>query len=238
MRCWLSILACAAAIGCTANNPNFVGNGSMSGADMSLGGGANGGSGGGGAGGGGGGGGAHDMAMSGGQQDMTVFACTGDQRLCIQTPSPTSVFCNSGTFAKDRVCPFGNSTGGGSVCQSGYCQPPTTNGTTSCGTGGPLEQICEQIGGSAKNFSCQPFITNPATASVQWWCAVAANRGAGVAGSSCTKDSDCHTGFCGSNGTCYWACQSTSDCLSSVLLCKSVTIEVEHVAVTALSCAP
>jgi hypothetical protein len=235
MRCWIGLVASAAAIGCTASNPNFIGN--VPSSDLASNGGAHDLAGVGGDGGGGGGHGSGlDMADHSG--DMAA-QCSGDQRLCIQVPSPTSVLCTSGMFVKDRVCPFGNGSSQGAVCQNGYCAPPTTNGTTSCGTGGPLEQVCEQMGsGTAKPFSCQPFISNPSTPTVDWWCAVAANKGAGVAGSSCTKDSDCHTGFCASNGTCFWSCQSTGDCLSATLTCKAVTIKVEHVQVSATSCAP
>lgn len=232
MRCWLSILACAATFGCTASNPSYIGGNGGSGgvggsggpsADMAAG--------------GGGGMGPHDMAVL--QPDLAGAMCTGDQRACVQVPTPMSVMCSSGMFTRDRVCPFGNVNGSGASCSKGYCQPPTTNGTTSCATGGPLEQICDQMGGGTTHpYSCQPFITNPSTPTVDWWCAIAANRGSGVAGTSCTKDSDCRTGFCGSNGTCFWACQTTGDCLSATLQCKQVTILVEHVTVTATSCIP
>lgn len=234
MRGWLGIVACAA-LGCTSANPAYVGSGhGFDGGGAPLPGDLA-------APGGGGGGGAGDMAPAG-AGDMTAPACSAGQRRCVQLPTPTSQVCAAGGYHHDRTCPFGTANMTGAVCDNGYCRPPTTNGTTSCGSGGPLESVCEQGGnsgpGSSKAFSCQPFVADPQTKDVAWWCAVAANAGAGVAGTKCTKDSDCHTGFCGSNGTCFWACQSGADCLGMLLRCVPVTITVEGVTVATKSCTP
>lgn len=228
MRSWLGVLACLT-VGCTQSNPDFRPPGETS---PDLGSPAT----------------AFDLAVSGARPDLatgggapdlaTVAMCTAGERRCVTSPSPTSEGCFNGAFGRSRTCPFGTKSMMGAVCQSGYCQPPTTNGTTSCGTGGPLEQICSAPGNGSAAYSCQPFIADPTTKSVEWWCAVAAQMGAGVAGSSCSKGSDCRTGFCGSNGTCFWACQNTGDCLSATLQCSPVTIRVEGVTVDASSCIP
>jgi hypothetical protein len=251
MRARACFVACLVIAGCTRANLSYLG-----------GNGGNGGSGGagGGAGGGGGGGnggpdlssppGAHDMSggvdLFGAAGDM-MMVCAPGARRCVDLPTPTSEQCNgSGTdYRVDRRCPFGNATMMGAACTSGYCQPPTTNGTTSCdGGGGPLEDVCSGPGNMGKEFSCEPFITDPATKTVRWWCAVAAvaSTTGGGAGASCTSGAQCHSGFCGSNGTCFWACQSTGNCPQAgggnTMPCTSVTLRVEGVNVTAKSCTP
>src|SRR6266568_4373043 len=138
MRGWLCLLA-VAAVGCTVHNPEFAG--SSQSFDLSIGnssaddlaGGTTG---------------SHDMASGShdmASTDMTMSACGADSRRCAQTPTPTSEVCSSGIYVRDRVCPFGSGNGTGALCQNGYCRPPTTSGTTSCGTGGPLEQVCAQM---------------------------------------------------------------------------------------------
>src|SRR5437762_2002568 len=83
------------------------------------------------------------------------------------------------------------------------------------GSSGASEQMCEQMSaGQGLKLSCQPFITDPAPnpAVVAWSCALPAVSATGVAGTKCTLNSQCHTNFCGSNGTCFWACRSVAEC--------------------------
>lgn len=247
MRATLILASCALALGgCTRANLGFTG------------GGGNGGSGG-----SGGIGGnevdlsastIRDMTSSSGGADLRGASgdlaltkeCSADARRCITLGGVASEDCSAaGQWQIDRRCPFGSAAKTGAMCASGYCDPPTANTVTGCGNGGPLEAVCTQMSaGQGQKFSCQPFITDPATtpAGVDWWCAVAANAGAGVAGAKCTLDSQCHTGFCASNHTCFWACQTGADCVSPIppmmMTCADATITVEGKAITALSCIP
>jgi hypothetical protein len=234
----MMVIACAA---CTVDNPSYVGGGAPSDGD-------------GGSGGPGssapdlahahGGGhpdlaiapGPHDDGGSGTQSfDLAAPLCSPGSRRCVSSPALTAEVCSGGQW-RDRECPAGSVAGSGSSCTNGHCTPPTTNGTTSCDTGGPLEQVCSQNGNGPPEFSCQPFLTDSRAKAVEWWCAMAIGAGSGGAGAACTRGSDCHSGFCGSNGTCFWACQIDGDCPTVGMRCNAVTLEVEGVAVSAPSC--
>jgi hypothetical protein len=234
MRYWILVVACA---GCTRDNPDFIGGDSAEmgiqflGQDMArdnhpttddMAAGF-----------------ARDLGASFGAPDLAHGTqCTAGQRRCVSSPSTASELCDNGNYAIDRKCPYGSSAKSGADCQSDYCAPPTTDGTTSCDTGGPLEQICSGPANSAPDFTCQPFITNAQSHGVEWWCAIAAVAGGGVAGSACQSGADCRTGYCGSNGTCYWACQVSGDCPTFGMQCSAVTINVEGLALSAPSCVP
>jgi hypothetical protein len=183
-----------------------------------------------------------DMAMSV-THDLLQPMCSPSDRRCVITPVESQA-CTSGQWSVDRICPFASRFKSGADCQHGYCAPPTSNGANSCDdNGGPLEDACSGPGNTGPDFSCQPFITNAANMTVEWWCAVAAVQGQGMAGSPCTTGADCHGGLCGSNGTCFWACQSAMDCPfsktgHSPMACTPVTIHVEGQDISAQSCTP
>ncbi len=232
------VLALAGCAACTVENPNYLGPGDgglvfgHGSTDLALGpgGGADlaSSTGAGGHDGGGGHGGAPDLAPP-------LPLCTSGARQCSSPPAVAAQVCTAGGWS-DRACPAGSLSGGGAVCMNGYCQPPTSDGTTSCDTGGPLEQICSQNGNGPAQFSCQPFLTGAPGRPVEWWCAMAIGAGAGGAGASCSTGSDCHSGFCGSNGTCFWACQEDGDCPVWGMHCSAVTLDVEGTSVSATSC--
>jgi hypothetical protein len=147
----------------------------------------------------------------------------------------------NGQWRTERHCPYGDGKGDGAMCTNDYCAPPATLMPTDCGTAGPTEQQCEQLvaGSQGHHFSCQPFIADAKSpATVAWWCAVPATLGTGVAGTACTLNSQCHTGFCGSNGTCFWACRNATECRLGTLQCSEVTIHVEGQSITTRSCIP
>jgi hypothetical protein len=247
----LACLACS----CTRANVDFNGGNGGGGGNGGAGGigGAGGVGGGGGAGGGNGGNGGvdaavplPDMAMSAAPDMARILPtqCTADQRQCVVMPT-ASEGCSGGYWSVDRACPYGSRTKQGASCSAGYCQPPQTNGTTGCsptpGNGGPVDNICP--GSVGKDFSCQPFITDPNNLDVEWWCAIAVDQGVGSAGDPCTQGSDCHSGICASNGTCFYGCQSTADCplLKNnhiTMACSDVTIHVEGQDIQTQSCSP
>jgi hypothetical protein len=201
-------------VACTSPNPNYVGSGSFPDGSVD---GAPGG----------------PPLVDGGGGDLAPV-CSGDQRQCLATSG--SAVCMGGQFGLDRKCPTE------STCQGGYCQPPAASATTPAGhacafTAGPVENACFSMGGATTDLSCQPFVS--ANKMVSWVCAHPV--GTGTPGTACTKGSDCRTGFCGSNGTCFRGCETANDCPSSggpPLNCDSVTITVEGVQVTVNSCVP
>jgi hypothetical protein len=256
MRVIFLFLACLA-LSCTRANSDYLQGGGGAGGSGGFGGvGGNGGAGGNGGGGGGVGGNGPvdasvpvgdmalpvqpivDMAMA---LDLLQPICTPTDRRCIMTPVESQA-CTNGQWSDDRVCPSSPRFKSGANCQHDYCAPPMGNGTYSCDDGGgPFEDPCSGMGNS--EASCQPFITDAANLTVEWWCAVAAAQGQGMAGAPCTKGGDCHGGFCASNGTCFWACQSSNDCPFSKsghgpLPCTQVTIHVEGQDISAKSCTP
>jgi hypothetical protein len=236
MRRIVVVVACA--VGCTAANPGYVGGVSRGALDAGappIGGvGGGGGGGGGGSSGGGGGGGASGAA------DLALVAdlghsgeCAAGERRCVTAPSPTSEACVDGSFTADRPCPY---FAFNASCANGYCAGPATK-AASCDQGGAADVDCANSGGPVR-YSCEPFITDAATAAVAWWCAVAITAAVGGAGTACTSDGDCRTGFCGANGTCFVACRAATDCPTARLRCAAVTITVEGVTVHARSCVP
>jgi hypothetical protein len=205
----LSIL-CAA--GCTAHNPNFVGDG---------------------------GGGAVDLAgvtldLAGVVLDLSgpMGACTGDQRKCSGTAA--SDRCEGGVFVVDRQCPANSS------CTSDYCAPPTAMFGTQIGArcdaqGGAQQLQC--AASATAMLSCQPFV-DPATKNIRWFCDTSV--GAGRAPAHCTTGSECRSGFCTDASTCFDACQRDADCVTATtgtqLTCKSFNITVEGVTISAKGC--
>jgi hypothetical protein len=253
MRVYVLLAACLLS-GCTRANADFQGNGGGSGG-TGGGGGVPGAGGGGGVGGGGIGGNGSDDLGTVGSSDMTTLSggdmahgpavCSGDARRCVTTPVESQACSPAGQWEPDRDCPYGTTKKTGAACMSGYCEPPPPaigGHLDGCvgqpGNGQPQETLCMQDG---KDFSCQPFI-NAVTKMPSWWCAVAVNAGSGTAGDSCSTGSDCHAGFCGSNGTCFYGCQTDDDCQQangkSMLACKQVTIHVEGQTLATSSCAP
>jgi hypothetical protein len=217
---------------CTVSNPLYNGSGGAGGAG---GGGSDlGGHGGhGGAGGSGGTGGA-----GGSPQDMSIVpACTDGARRCGANDSEV---CVGGVFQPDRLCPSA------SMCATtgqaaGYCAPPPMSNTgvgNGCDFGfGPQENLCFST--TADTNSCQPFVDDPVAGTVTWVCDKPV--GTGVPGAACTAGAQCRSGFCGSNGTCFRACQNDNDCPRTAgvtFQCMDVQITVEGVTVTASSCVP
>jgi hypothetical protein len=163
------------------------------------------------------------------------MSCTGDERGCL---AGASARCEAGMLKQDRQCPMS------SQCQSGYCQPPapsSNNVGKACSSMGiASEALCVNgiSGGGTTAPSCQPFFV-AGTSDPKWVCA--APIGAGLPGIACTQGSQCRSGFCGSNGTCFRACFSVGDCPTSGNVnwkCVAVNIAVEGRSVSAQSCVP
>jgi len=194
--------------------------------------------------GGGGGGDGFQMAGADLAQPMPhdlAGTCVEGARRCVSTSATAqgTQVCTGGVFVADRLCPAETK------CADGYCQPPprsTTGGITGApcdqnfGNGdGPQENQCFTQQGT---LSCEPFITG-ATKSVSWICGRAV--GMGLPGDPCTQGTTCRTGFCGSTGYCFRACQQDFDCPNNgqgLLQCNEVTIVVDGVQVKAMSCVP
>lgn len=195
--------------GCTAHNPDYM-PGAGGGGDLA---------------------GTPPADLAGAVVDLAgpMGACSSGQRTCAGTVA--SDRCEGGMFVVDRVCPMG------SACMSNYCAPPPPVPASQVG------QRCDQIGGgpqqlacmAAPGLSCQPFVV-AGTDTLRWYCDTAV--GAGVAGTHCTKGSDCRSGFCGSNGTCFEACQQASTTTFCTLSCQTVDIVVEGVKTSVKSCIP
>ncbi len=187
-----------------------------------------------------GGGGGGDLAgvsldLAGAVLDLAgpMGACSAGQRMCAGTVA--SDRCEGGMFVVDRVCPAS------SLCVATYCAPPPAAvigevGHRCDGNGGPQQLQCMAM--TTNNLSCQPFV-NPTNQTVRWFCD--ASVGPGIAGTHCTRGAECRSGFCGSNGTCFDACQNDQDCKLFAglnLTCQGVDILVEGVRVQANSCIP
>jgi hypothetical protein len=188
------------------------------------------------------------MSVGGGAVDMAMHPpdlahpgeCGPSERSCTNTPYPTSENCVNNMYAADRTCPFGSLTLSGSSCANGYCKAPTGQGIVSCASnGGGRDTTCtqNQSNPTSRALSCQPFVTDAAKGTLSWVCAIAATTARGTAGDSCTSGSECHTGFCGANGTCFMACQSDNDCPGQIG-CGTTKITVEGVTVSTKSCIP
>ena len=164
--------------------------------------------------------------------DLTVLggSCGGDERACL-AGGGASERCAGEVFVIDRSCP------GESSCAGGFCQPPP-EGT------GMLGRRCDE-GGVAAEPQCQPTLPGDPTCTpfvgadgdAAWYCAKPV--GAGGPGSACTAGNACRSGFCGSNGTCFRACQSDCPMVGGTQLhCAPVTIHVEGRELLARSCVP
>jgi hypothetical protein len=215
----VAALAILCAAGCTAHNPNFVGDG------------------GGGAGGGAGGG---DLAgvtldLAGVVFDLSgpMGSCNPDERKC--TGTQASDRCENGMFVIDRECPADSS------CTNTYCAPPTAKFGTQvgarCDANGGAQQL-QCMASPIAMLSCQPFV-DPGNHNVRWFCDQAV--GAGRAGTKCTAGKECRSGICAASGVCMETCQRDQDCLSSAggtLTCKSLQMTVEGQTITQKGCSP
>jgi hypothetical protein len=182
-----------------------------------------------------------DLAMSS-PPDLLQAVCSPGTRRCITMPIDSEVCAASGQWGVDRGCPWGSRTKTGADCRNGYCAPPTANHLVACDRTGARESDCG-MGNLSPDYSCQPFITDPANVNPDWYCAIAVVQGAGQAGDPCKTGADCHGGWCGSNGTCFWACQFDHDCPPprgghTQLTCNQVTLHVEGKVVMEGSCTP
>ncbi len=147
-----------------------------------------------------------------------------------------SLACTGGALTPDRDCP------NGSTCTSGYCAPPPQQqfgsaiGRNCVFNNRPSEALCNTFAGDA---SCQPFL-NPANPGgpVKWTCDT--NVGSGTLGTACSQGNSCATGFCGSNGTCFQACDNDVDCFvpGASFQCQDVKIVVEGRTLQSKSCIP
>jgi hypothetical protein len=210
-------LATVCALGCTAHNPSYTGDG-----------------------GGGGGGGSPDFAGTSGADlagvavDLSgpLGSCAADQRQCSGTVA--SDRCEGGMFVVDRVCPPASS------CMAGYCAPPTAMFGTQigarCDANGGAQQL-QCMASPTAMLSCQPFV-DLATKELRWFCDTGV--GMGRAGQHCAKPGDCRSGVCvqTAGGVCFDACQRDQDCQlgGGTLTCKSVSITVEGVTKTEKTC--
>jgi hypothetical protein len=165
---------------------------------------------------------------------MPPTGCTEGKRGCTADKT-RSVVCQMGTFVADRKCPTG------SVCAEGYCglpPPGANNSGQSCAdpTGGQSAVFCFS-GASMPLPDCEPFVQSGAAV---WECAPPVGQGS--AGTVCAAEAGnlCRSGFCGSNGTCFRACELATDCptVGGPWACSAVKIIVEGLAVTANSCIP
>lgn len=170
-----------------------------------------------------------DLGGGGGGRDL-ASGCAIDTRVC---QGSSSVACLNGALTVDRTCPSA------SMCVDGYCEAPpqgmfTTEGRPCDFNGAPTESACVQ--GGSSEFSCQPFVADPVDQTIDWVCARAI--GMKGRGDACTKGSECRSGFCGDNGTCFRACAGDRDCQSTMQKCADVKIVVEGIEVQAKSCIP
>jgi hypothetical protein len=214
---YATAVAVALLSGCTANNPNYIGgiDGGSDAGGLHL------------------DGAARDLPSA---PDLSTPKCTDGERHCANGGSE---ICINGVFTTDRTCPSM------SMCSQGYCQPPPMSTDSQLGAdcamqmfldSGPQENQCLQ--NLADNLSCEPFF-DPTAGGIVWRCDKMI--GAGLPATPCTMGSQCRSGFCGSNGTCFRACQGDQDCPQNggaPVGCKNVMIVVEGQAVTAGSCTP
>jgi hypothetical protein len=220
MRLALGLVATLALAGCTADNPLYIPEPGLDlftppSADLAA-------------------GNAEDLASV---PDLALPKpiCSGTERGCL---TGASGHCENGTLKQDRQCPMS------SPCQSGYCQSPPLSsnnvGKLCAYMGIATEALCVMgIGGGGTTApSCQPFF-NAGANDPKWVCA--APIGVGLPGTACTQGSQCRSGFCGSNGTCFRACFSAGDCPtqgSTSWKCVPVGIVVEGHSLNAQSCIP
>jgi hypothetical protein len=174
-----------------------------------------------------------DLAPAGPADLAHPGECGPSERDCVETPTPSSEACIDNRFATDRRCPYGSFSRTGAGCADGYCQPPGGANATECAS----EDDCGSLGGGPVRFTCQPFVADAATSAIEWWCAVAVTTGSGGAGTSCSGPESCRNALCGSNGTCFYACERNADCPARTH-CAAVRLAFEGVSVGARSCIP
>jgi hypothetical protein len=160
-----------------------------------------------------------DLA-SGGPRDLAMPpdqapVCTSIARICPTSGQSAACvpFNNGYTQQIDRTCPPG------SLCSTGYCQPPAS----------PLG--CTNTAGCAAipNNVCDPFvITQGASKTIQGFCAGRFGTSTG----NCTAvgfDSTCASGYCiatNANKVCMTLCAQTSDCTNGTTCAQRlVTVE-------------
>lgn len=149
--------------------------------------------------------------------------CTKGERSC---DGLGSTVCRNGTFVADRTCPDGSS------CHEGYCAQPTDPADITCSdpNGGQSDTVCF-LATNATALTCQPYV---GSGSVEWYCTPAVSTDG--AGTPCMDGKTCRSGFCGSNGTCFRACNSDQECPKQASNCTEVGIAVEGQSITAYSC--
>ena len=139
-------------------------------------------------------------------------SCTAGARVCVDATDSGS--CNSaGQAVADRACPPG------SMCGSGYCQPPV--GAMSCTT----DTDCPG------NGVCDPYVVSGA---FQGFCT--GPDGSHVVYESCsgTSSPGCDTGVC-VNGQCFSGCKNQSDCPSAdSVSCTAGSGTLEGVSISGL----
>jgi hypothetical protein len=119
-------------------------------------------------------------------------------------------------FVDERTCPAGSS------CQSGYCIAGATQG---CGAD------C-----SGTTSICTIFVNGSNTSTIGTYCA--APLGSKAGGASCTKASECASGFCirsGTSLTCYQSCGKGQQC-SGGHTCTALSVTVQGVSGTVYGC--
>lgn len=132
-----------------------------------------------------------------------------------------------------RICPNRSS------CVAKLCSPPAPEPGTQIGercdaNGGPQQLQCSAS--LAAMLSCEPFIS-PTSHEARWYCDNSV--GTGDPSVQCGSGGKCRTGFCASNGHCFWACQQSTECAAFAgYQCRDVTITVDGISVTAKSCGP
>ena len=204
----VAVLACT--VGCTAHNPDYLGDGGGPGGDLA----------------------GVTLDMTGAVVDLSgpMGTCSPGDRKCAGTVA--SDRCEGGMFVVDRTCPSASS------CASDYCGAPTAMFGTQigarCDANGGAQQL-QCMASPTAMLSCQPFV-DPGSKTVRWFCDKSV--GAGRASTPCTSGAQCRSGFCvAATGKCFDACQRDQDCgLNSGLTCQSLGITVEGVALTAKGC--
>lgn len=171
-------------------------------------------------------------------------ACSAGERRCRQGEAGRwlSQRCQQGDWLDDRLCPQG------SLCSSGYCQPPPRQGTYE-GRACVRENDCFNPQQPNTPYSCQPFV-RAEDRQVQGFCAVQISPpGTGWPGTVCLPGEGwiCRTGFCDEvsrrtggldTNYCFRTCTTDADCPNAARYCQEARITVEQVTYLARSCVP
>lgn len=137
--------------------------------------------------------------------------CAVGVRMCIDA-AHSGTCDGSGNRVIDRNCPPG------SMCGSGYCQPPS--GAMPCTS----DDDC------SNSMVCDPYVAGSAFAG---FCT--ARAGNGQTYDSCSSNIDCRTGVC-TDGECYAACSTTSDCPEiDTKMCEAGSGSLEGVSMSGLT---